>query len=207
MTYRFTWHGEKFGKALVPVMQKGVGKMAVELQSKMKRNLAGIEGGGPIHRRVSGRALAMTKSGAVRINKQTGKPILGQFRAGLSATGGKQYDPKLKRVIHVGRVYWTGPGAPAGHLPFVRSGSLKNRISMAKAGTLKMAVGSNLPYALPLELGTRHMRPRPWAKRSAAEAADNMRVVFQRHMLQEVPRLLPRYGLSGGMLGPEGNPR
>jgi len=48
--------------------------------------------------------------------------------------------------------------------PAVQVGTLKNSVQWARMGRLRRRVGSALPYALYLELGTRKMEPRPWLR-------------------------------------------
>lgn len=50
------------------------------------------------------------------------------------------------------------------HPPAVQVGTLKNSVQWAKLGPRRRRVGSALPYALYLELGTRKMQPRPWLR-------------------------------------------
>ena len=60
----------------------------------------------------------------------------------------------------------SAPGEP----PAVQTGFLVRKITTEKIGRLAYKVGVNVPYGLYLELGTRHIRPRPWLRPALSRA-------------------------------------
>ncbi|TPV94865.1 MAG: hypothetical protein B7733_13085 [Myxococcales bacterium FL481] len=92
---------------------------------------------------------------------------------------GAQREIKARAPI-AGRPIGRGGGAvsKAGESPTTQLGVLRNSVSFTEARALRAAVGSNLPYARFLELGTSTMQPRPWLKRGVIKSRDRMQRVF-----------------------------
>ena len=64
----------------------------------------------------------------------------------------------------------------------IDTGNLRNSISHAPADEDTMCVGTNVEYAIYVELGTRKMTPSHYLKRSVADHADEYMNVIKVHM-------------------------
>lgn len=113
------------------------------MQGKLRENLGGIEGGGPIKRHVSGR---------------TGLP------------------------------YWTGPGAPPGRFPFLRSGQLRRSAAYEpkRAVNQHIRVGVNTRYARALEFGTGRMAARPFLRRTLLQETPRIQQIIRSRVLVDM---------------------
>lgn len=104
--------------------------------------------------------------------------------------------PVVRHVSNrTGHAYYSGPGAPAGRFPFIRTGALNRSMDSTKAKGLTAYAGSNMPYARRLEFGffgtdsrgrTFHQPARPWARRSARQAAPAMLGAFKTVAMRSV---------------------
>jgi len=73
------------------------------------------------------------------------------------------------------------PPSSAGEPPHRRTGRLRASVtSEVDEAELTARVGSDLPVARWLELGTSRMPPRPWLRRALAECRDQIAALFSR---------------------------
>lgn len=83
--------------------------------------------------------------------------------------------------------------APAGAFPGVRTGRLRRSMEAVRVKRGQWRAGTNLDYGRYLESGTRRMRARPWAVRSAElaekKAVRAMRRTFRRELRNRLRRL------------------
>lgn len=105
------------------------------------------------------------------------------------------------RGKHKGRVYWHGPGSPAGTPPNIRSGRLKSSIDFAIPTNLSTRVGTSVPYGRRTEFGfigmdargrMYHDPPRPWARPSVTRAKPAMLGAFNAHIRGVLPSIVGR---------------
>lgn len=85
-----------------------------------------------------------------------------------------------KAKPRIGRIYGAGRSS-AGDPPFKQTGRLRASIThelLDDAEGPFARVGTNLPYGLYLELGTRRMRPRPFLRRALDDSLDAIRALF-----------------------------
>lgn len=64
----------------------------------------------------------------------------------------------------------------------IDTGNLRGSISHAPADEDTMCIGTNVEYAIYVELGTRRMTPSHYLKRAAQDHADEYKNVIEEHM-------------------------
>lgn len=74
----------------------------------------------------------------------------------------------------------SAPGEP----PAVATGRLLNSIAVARGGRKRWLVGTPLKYGKHLEMGTVHMRPRPWFRKTGREQRDAVRRILDRQVMR-----------------------
>lgn len=89
--------------------------------------------------------------------------------------------PLMARNRKIGRIYGAKRSS-TGDPPLKQTGRLRASITheiLDDATGPFARVGTNLPYALYLELGTRRMAPRPFLRRALDESRDAIRDLFR----------------------------
>lgn len=74
----------------------------------------------------------------------------------------------------------SAPGEP----PAVATGKLLNSVAVARGGSKRWLVGTPLKYGKHLEMGTVHMRPRPWFRKTAREQREATRRILDRQVMR-----------------------
>lgn len=115
------------------------------------------------------------KNHAPKRNKELGKGTRANVRAAAEHLQG-ELQKTLRRGGRSGETYRVQPGSSRtytasapGEPPAVRTGRLASSITLTPNGLRRILVGSPLVYARHLEFGTKHMRPRPWFRKTARE--------------------------------------
>lgn len=73
-----------------------------------------------------------------------------------------------------GRQYGNHVASAPGEAPAVDFGALMNSVQSELENNETAVVGTNMEYALPLELGTAHIEPRPFMRPAADEHKDEI---------------------------------
>jgi phage gpG-like protein len=114
--------------------------------------------------------LGVLKSEIIRNLKTAGLYLVGKTRAKLNT------DQPYTRYKGINGVYYKGlsPSLP-GQYPKKLSGQLLKSITYkVNSDEMALVVGSALPYAMYLQVGTRKMSPRPWLTKIWREEGQNV---------------------------------
>ena len=132
-----------------------------------------------VHKRLNWACRLLTNHAKRNMNVPA---LIGKHR-GRSRKEGRQKETKDRGWQFIGRMKSYkdySPSAP-GDYPRKRTGKLRQSITFAFtiAGRGLVAVwGTNVPYGRWLEMGTRHMAPRPWMSRTNAEVLPQIQPAF-----------------------------
>ena len=80
---------------------------------------------------------------------------------------------QVKRNISIGR-----PASKPNEFPHVDTGRLRQSIFWTMRGSTTAIVGTPVKYGLYLEVGTRHMAPRPYLRRTLSEMQGKIERIF-----------------------------
>lgn len=121
------------------------------------------------------------------------KRVTREIRAGVdqnAAAAATEFQGDLKRTLRgqrSGEQYRVSAGSTRtytasapGEPPAVATGRLLNSVDAQPVGNARWLVGTPLKYGRYLELGTVHMRPRPWFRSTGKENASKYRRILGR---------------------------
>lgn len=119
-----------------------------------------------------GKFMEATRKEAVKKLHKAGMYLVGKIKQKISQ--GQPYVRYGQKAIYYRGLEPSSPGQP----PKLITGQLRASIAYEVTDDLRLRVGSNLPYAAALEMGTRHMQPRPYLRSTVIENADKIKAIL-----------------------------
>jgi len=151
---KLDWNAEAVKAKMVERLKRNVGRAAIEVQRSIKKVLSS-PGSGKMYRRGQGKNIVRSQITKEVVLKKKSKE---RFTKEEGLWAGEQG----ARIRDTG---WHRASAP-GEAPAADTGTLRRsiQVDLSEINELRAYVGTSLPYAAALELGTRYIAPRPYMR-------------------------------------------